>query len=221
MLQQSDPNSDILSSSSQGSSPEVETSREWELTPRVAHQLHHLNSFLVKSTDGRISPVRSQCKSEFMTVSSSTQLCYPKKAHQAVETVLEAIAPGNSSWFLQQVFKKHQSGRPVSAASKEENLVSRLVTLYNEANSWYTHQQILSLFAGDYSKTELLQLVPGLTKFRIDEARKHALKTKPEHLIELPIITRTRLDPVKFDHFLDFISSLSFLQDVPYGKKKA
>ena len=42
------------------------------------------------------------------------------------------------------------------------------MTLYNEANSWYTQQQILSLFAGDYSKTELLQLVPGLTKFRID-----------------------------------------------------
>ena len=94
------------------------------------------------------------------------------------------------------------------------------MTLYNEANSWYTQQQILSLFAGDYSKTELLQLVPGLTKFRIDEARKHAFKTKPGQLIEPPIITRTRLDPVKVDHFLDFISSPSFLQDVVYGTKK-
>ena len=96
------------------------------------------------------------------------QRYYRIKAHQAVQTVLEAIAPGNSSWLLQQVFTKQQSGRPVSAASKEESLVSRLVTLYNEANSWYTQQQILSLFAGDYFKTELLQLVPGLTKFRID-----------------------------------------------------
>ena len=220
MVQQSDPNSDILSSSSKGSSAEVETSREWEPTPRVEHQLQHLNSFLLKSTDGRISPVRSQCKSDFMTVSSSTQRYYRKKAHQAVETVLGAIAPGNSSWLLQQVFTKHHSGRPVSAASEEESLVSRLVTLYNEANSWYTQQQILSLFASDYSKTELLQLVPGLTKFRIDEARKHALKTKPGQLIEPPIITRTRLDPVKIDHFLDFISSPSFLQDVAYGTKK-
>ena len=117
-------------------------------------------------------------------------------------------------------FIKHQSGRPVSAASEEESPVSRLVTLYNEANPWYTQQQILSLFAGDYTKTELLQLVPGLTKFRIDEARKHALKTKPGQLIQPTIITRTRLDPVKVDHFLDFISSPSFLQGVAYGTKK-
>ena len=52
-------------------------------------------------------------------------------------------------------------------------------------------------------KTELLQLVPGLTKFRIDEARKHAYRAKPGQLIETLTITRSRLDPVKVDHFLD------------------
>ena len=61
--------------------------------------------------------------------------------------------------------------------------------------------------------------MPGLTKFWIDEARKHALKTKPGQLIEPPIVTRTRLDPVKVDHSLD-LSSPSFLQDVAYGTKK-
>ena len=154
-----------------------------------------------------------------MTISSSTQRYYRKKAEQAVDTVLDAIAPGNSSWLLQQVFTKHQSGRAVAAASEEDSLVSRLVTLYNEASPWYIQQQILSLFAGDYSKTELQQMVPGLTKFRIDEARKHAFQTKPGQPIEPPTITRTRLDPAKVDHFLDFVSSPSFLQDVAYGTK--
>ena len=77
--------------------------------------------------------------------------------------------------------------------------MNRLVTLYNEANSWYTQQKILSLFTEDYSKTELLQLVAGLTNFRIDEARKHAYRAKPGQLT----IARSRLDPVKVDHFLD------------------
>lgn len=198
---------------------EEETSREWQPTPRVEHQLQHLNSYLLKSTDGRVSPVRSQCKSDIMTISSSTQRYYRKKAEQAVDTVLNAIAPENSSWLLQQVFTKYQSGRAVSAASEEDSLVSRLVTLYNETSHWYTQQQILSLFACDYTKTELLQLVPGLTKFRIDEARKHVFQTKPGHPIEPATITRTRLDPSKVDHFLDFISSPSFLQDVAYGTK--
>lgn len=77
----------------------------------------------------------------------------------------------------------------------------------------------VSLFAGDYSKTELLQMIPGLTKWRIDEARKHAFKNKPGQPIEPPTLQRTRLDPVKVDHFLDFISSPSFLQDVAYGTR--
>ena len=154
-----------------------------------------------------------------MTMSSSTRRYYGKKAEQVVDSVLEAIAPGNSSWLLQQVIARNQSGRTVSGAAEDDSLVSRLVTLYNEARSWNTQQQILSLFAGDYSKTELLQLVPGLTKFRIDEARKHAFQTKPGEPIEPPTITRTRLDPTKVDHFVDFVSSPSFLQDVAYGTK--
>ena len=122
-----------------------------------------------------------------MTISSSTQRYYRKKAEEAVDTVLDAISPGYSSWLLKQVFTKHQIGWAVSAASEEDSLVSRLVTLYNEASSWYTQQQIFSLFAGDYTKTEL---VPGLTKFRIDEARRHASQIKPGELIEPPTITR-------------------------------
>lgn len=154
-----------------------------------------------------------------MSISSSTQRYYRKKAEQAVEIVLNAIAPGNSSWLLQQVLSKHQRVQGVDAALEEDAIVARLVELYNDANSWSTRQQILSIFASDYSKTELLQLVPGLTKFRIDEARKHAFQTKPGQPIEPPTITRTRLDPVKVDHFLDFISSPTFLQDVAYGMK--
>jgi len=33
------------------------------------------------------------------------------------------------------------------------------------------------------------------------------------------MLQRTHLDPVKVDHFLDFISSPSFLQDVAYGTR--
>ena len=195
----------------------VETSREWQPTPRVEHRLQQLNSYLLKSTNGQISPVRSQCKSDVMTISSSTLRYFRKKAEEAVDTVLDAIAPGNSSWLLKQVFTKHQTGLSVFAASEEDSLVSRLMTLYNKASSWYTQQQILSLFASDYTKTELLELMPGLTKFRIDKARRHAFQNNPGELIQPPTFTRLRLDPTSVDHFLDFISSPSFLQDVAYG----
>ena len=69
-----------------------------------------------------------------MTMSSSTRRYYGKKAEQVVDSVLEAIAPGNSSWLLQQVIARNQSGHTVSGAAEEDNLVSRLVMLYNEAS---------------------------------------------------------------------------------------
>ena len=38
--------------------------------------------------------------------------------------------------------------------------------------------------------------------------------------MEPPQIKRSRLHPAKVDHFLDFVSSPSFLQDFAYGTKK-
>ena len=131
---------------------------------------------------------------------------------------LGAIAPGNSTWLFEQVRGRNETIQSVLSAS-EGTLVSRLVRCYEEAGSWYNRQQILSLFDSDYSKTELLELIPGLTKWRIEEARRHAFKNKPGQAIDPPTLQRTRLDPVQVDHFLDFISSPSFLQDVAYGTK--
>ena len=134
-------------------------------------------------------------------------------------TVLDAIAPGQSKWLLQQVIGRNSLAADQDGNLTEKSLLASLITLCNEATSWYTRQQILSVFVGDYSKTELLKFIPGLTKWRIDEARKHAFIASPGKLIDPPVLQRCRLEPVKVDHFLDFISSPCFLQDVAYGTK--
>lgn len=207
----------LFSSFSQGTNPEVETSLEWQPTPQVKEQMISLNNFL-RRVDGRISPIRSQLGTDVEQISSRTSRYYRHKAVQAVETVLEAIAPGNSKWLFQQVIEGYSS---LAAENlPEQGLLATLIQLYEEASSWHTRQQILSIFARDYSKTELLALVPGLTKWRVDEARRHAFHSGPGRVIEPPTLQRSRLDPSKVDHFLDFISSPLFLQDVAYGTKK-
>ena len=170
------------------------------------------------ATEGRVSPVRSQCQSDVLIMSSRTQRYYRKKAEQAIESVLESIAPGNASWLYQQVVQR-RNRLQVAEGIVEDTLVSRLVILYEEAICWYTRQQILSLFVLDYSKIELMALIPCLSKWRIDEARKHAFQTKPGQPIDPPRITRCRLNAVKVDHFLDFLFSPSFHQDVAYGTR--
>ena len=207
----------LFSSFSQGTNPEVETSLEWQSTPQVKEQMISLNNFL-RRVDGRISPIRSQLGTDVEQISSRTSRYYRHKAVQAVETVLEAIAPGNSKWLFQQVIEGYSS---LAAENlPEQGLLATLIQLYEEASSWHTRQPTLSIFARDYSKTELLALVPSLTKWRVDEARRHAFHSGPGRVIEPPTLQRNRLDPSKVDHFLDFISSPLFLQDVAYGTKK-
>ena len=161
LLQPSEHNSEVLSLSSQESVQEGETSQEWQPTPQVEHKLQSLNNFLRRTLHRSISPVRSQCKSDVLTISASTQRYYRRKAEQVVDVVLDAIAPGNSTWLFEQVRSRHEIIQGVSNAG-EGTLVSRLVTCYEEVGSWYNRQQILSLFASDYSKTELLQMILAL-----------------------------------------------------------
>ena len=213
-----DASSEAFSSASQESLPEVETSLEWQPTPQVQHGLQYLNNFLRNSADGRVSPVRSQLCTDASNLSPSSSRYYKRKAVQGVETVLEAIAPEQSTWLFRRVVEKYSRGTDTNVPDNQ--LLARLVKLYEEANSWYTRQQILSIFVCDYPKSELLTLIPGLTKWRIDEARKHAFLNEPGQQIEPPQLKRSRLHPAKVDHFLDFVSSPSFLQDVAYGTKQ-
>ena len=79
--------------------------------------------------------------------------------------------------------------------------------------------QILSLFVNAFSKSQLMEIIPGISKRQIDDARRHANLRGPGKSSSAPENIRVRLDATKTDHFLDFISSSSPLQDVSYGTK--
>ncbi len=82
-------------------------------------------------------------------------------------------------------------------------LIDALIEAHNEAESWQKKRLILSLFANDFSRTELQSMIPGLSKWRIDQARSHATQAgKCQPISEKPVY-RTRVENVKVDHFLD------------------
>ena len=47
------------------------------------------------------------------------------------------------------------------------DLIDALIEAHNQAQSWQTKRQILSLFANDFSRFELQRMIPGLTKHAI------------------------------------------------------
>ena len=63
-------------------------------------------------------------------------------------------------------------------------------------------------------------MIPGLSKWQIDQPRRHAAEEGPGRAVVSAPIKRTRLDPVKTNHFVNFIASANFIQDVAYGTKE-
>ncbi|KAK3727233.1 hypothetical protein QZH41_006993 [Actinostola sp. cb2023] len=62
-------------------------------------------------------------------------------------------------------------------------------------------------------------MIPGLSNWQIDQARRHAVEDGPGNSVIPTPIKRTRLDPVKTNHFVNFIARPNFLQDVAFGTK--
>jgi len=52
--------------------------------------------------------------------------------------------------------------------------LSILLGVYHEAESPQIRLQILSMFAKHFSKKELREMIPGLSKWQTDQARRHA-----------------------------------------------
>ena len=72
----------------------------------------------------------------------------------------------------------------------KSDLIDALIEAHNQAQSWQTKGQIVSLFANDFSRLELQKIrIPGLSKWRIDQARNHAteLTGKGQPILEKPI----------------------------------
>ena len=101
----------------------------------------------------------------------------------------------------------------------KSDLIDALIEAHNQAQSWQTKRQILSLFANDFSWLELQKMIPGLSKWRIDQACNHVTETgKGQPILEEPIY-RERIENANIDHFLDYISRPELFQDVAFGTK--
>ena len=69
------------------------------------------------------------------------------------------------------------------------------------------------------SYKEIVQILPEVTHSKFYTAKNHAKLVGPGLLITVPA-TRQKMDPVKLDNFLDFITSEHIVRDLPFGERK-
>ena len=122
-----------------------------------------------------------------------------RKATEVIETTLQCLAPRSEAdlWF--STVESVPFGQ-----SKPNDATERLVQAYKLANNRHTRLQRLSLFVNLFSKSQLQEILPGISKRQIDKTRRHADLRGPGKPPSPPEIRRMRLDATKTDHFFRF-----------------
>ena len=184
-----------------------------------------INHAITQLTEGRYSPIASTLNTSWDDVLVTQQQYYQRKVREALQAVLSVVVPGQEE-RMRSCLREEQGvpnvgiEPPAKRKRLDIGLVETLISAHNDAENWQTKRQILSLFVNDFSKTDLREMIPGLSKWRTDQARRDAIDVGEGQPVVETSIFRTRLDPVKTDHFIDYISRPCFLQDVAYGTRK-
>ena len=184
--------------------------------------LENLNKYLV-SRD--VSPVRSQLHTPWEMASERTKRYYTRKAGQGVAAVVNDIAPKESGSLYRTlcssaVLRKHfSSDEDSDADTVDETLMKALGECYQEANHWETRRQILSIMADKVRYSKLLRYIPGLTRYRFTEAKRHCLTYGRGAPVQSERSPRTDVPSSQIEHFIAFITSAHIVQDLPFGEK--
>lgn len=215
----------MSSQSSQSTLPEKEISIWLDEKEEQHAKRQTLNDTVSTLTDGRVSPLLSTLNTEWDDISSTQQKYYTRKAREIFAATLSVVSPGQEEALWESLRREPMLENEGTVAKKRKyfdvksDLIDALIEAHNQAQSWQTKRQILSLFANDFSRLELQKMIPGLSKWRIDQARNHATETgKGQPILEKPIY-RARIENAKVEHFLDYISRPELLQDVAFGTK--
>ncbi|VDI59773.1 Hypothetical predicted protein [Mytilus galloprovincialis] len=121
----------------------------------------------------------------------------------------------------QQIFLSNSTAK----VSSEENIkplamLSTIAEFYQKSESWQHRRQLLSMLSLFMTHQEVLQLIPDLTEFKYYTSKKHGEKFGYGLPVPQAETHRQKMDPMKLDSFLEFITSPHIIRDLPYGEKK-
>ena len=161
------------------------------------------------------SPIKYQLRTNLNDVLERTKKRIVKKSLQAVDNVLDNIAPGQSQFIMATLTEQNN----------KNDVVDGIREAIQAANGSNNKIQLLSLMCGKsedrykYSITELTKIFPGVTKYQVEKARKHADLGLAGIPIEPDKYHRLRVSEAEINLFLDFIQFGGLVQDVPSGTR--
>jgi hypothetical protein len=196
-----------------------ESSNESELTPDKSNvQRMKMNAFLRSCNAGTIGPWK-KCWDEASTVTRNRRVL---KTSGLVVAALDVIAPGDAGKLWEALKSSHTVEKTLHTSEEmleDRKYLEALAESYENASSWDTRRQILSVLADQVSFKRIQYYIPGLTKYRFMMARKHGLECGRGPLPPPNKSARMRIDCNQLDHFLCFITNPHIIQDLPFGQR--
>ena len=125
-------------------SPDISYEEEWILTPQSKTNLSSLSGF-IRSVSGRdVSPARGQLHLPVGEISPSTRY-YKKKSKQVCKIVLDCMATCQSQALFELMTDEIAPDESIPKLVGSD-VVQKLITLYEESNSWITKQEFCQYF---------------------------------------------------------------------------
>ncbi|CAC5391323.1 unnamed protein product [Mytilus coruscus] len=145
---------------------------------------------------------------------------YCKRFLEVFQTVVSSIFPHSGEEVLNAIISKPETDSLSNTKRyTPDGSFVPLLEAYRSAVTCRHRCQILSFLTQTMSFKEINQKLPDVTYSKFFTAKNHAKLVGPGLPIT-PSITRHKMDPIKLDNFLDFITSEHIVRDLPYGERK-
>ena len=144
------------------------------------------------------------------------------KARESVVAAVNVIAPGDAGhlWEALKASKSVEKSLGIAEESDvDKKYLEALAETYNNASSWSTRRQILSIMADLTTLEGIQSFIPNVSEFKFTMARKHKIQYGRGVPLPLQKSPRMRVDTGQLDHFLTFIVSPHVIQDLPFGQR--
>ena len=179
-----------------------------------------LDEFLVASGKPCLTEARKPWAD---LLDSRTRHVYVCKARDAVVAALEVITPDDAVGLWEALKKSGEVESALGILSEvnpaDDKYLKSLAETYQNAVSWDTRRQVLSIMADLVPYNLLQRYLPGITEYRVKTARQHTVIYGRGSAVILSKSPRMRVNYAQLDHSLDFITSPHVIIDLPFGQK--
>ncbi|CAF3420316.1 unnamed protein product [Rotaria socialis] len=162
---------------------------------------------------------RTWVTQDYQALVGQTRLNYLCRGRSIIRTVMNIMAPNDANQLEIDLFDHQGDKNVVKLDGHFLSVMQGVTEAYNNAESWTTRREILSIIAPKINLKLIQSFIPGLTLGRFTAARRHTTEFGYGASIDKSPVMVQRFDYDQVEHFIDFITSEHVCTDLPFGEK--